>query len=213
MPGCPSRRRLGSIAGDLHLYSHGHREPRPGAEHRAGETRRSRGFRRRSAHFQFRRRFLRFRNGAARFRQFAGIRGRVSHQQLLAERVAGGARRRIDGARLLVHHGARSPGIAGPRGSRPDGRRARAAAIAPRQSGNPEGAGGVRAAHGAVAAGQHLRRGAWHVDLPPGVLSGRETRREGGGRAGDGYRTTPPSPAVSARLRSTTKACLRAARR
>ena len=115
----------------------------------------------------------------ANSRDFAG---EYRSQLLLAEHVAGGARRREHGARLLVHHGARvfRAGSAGAR--RPDGRPARAAPAERGQGGHAKGAGGVRTAHRAQPAGQHLRSRPRHVDLPPGIVPRRQTRRKGGER-------------------------------
>ena len=88
--------------------------------------------------------------GRERLRQLARLRRRVSLEQLLSERRSGGARGRIDGARLLVFAGAQllRPGKAGRH--RPHRRRASRPPPGSREGGNAEGAGGLRAAHRAA---------------------------------------------------------------
>ena len=70
-------------------------------------------------------------------------------------------------------------GLEAARRGRPHRRRARAAPPGRRQGGHAEGARGLRAAHRALAAGQHLRGRPRHLHLPPGVLPGRQARRKG----------------------------------
>ena len=162
------------------------RGPRYRPQNRDRQTRRRRGALERPADFQLRRRFVRQLRGTAHFRQFARICGRVPFELLLAEHVAGGARWREHGARLLVHHGARVFRLGSRGARRPYGGPARPAAAQRGQGGHAKGAGGVRAADGAQPAGQHLRSRPRHVDLPPGIVPRRQTGRKGGER-----RTSP----------------------
>ena len=73
--GLARRRELGSLAGDLKLYSATTSRARD-ADRKidAGEARRSRRARLRSAHHQFRRRLVRFQRRRPRFRQLARLR-------------------------------------------------------------------------------------------------------------------------------------------
>ena len=71
-------------------------------------------------------------------------------------------------------------GSAGAR--RPHGGPARPAPAQRGQGGDPEGAGGLRAAHRALPAGQHLRSRPRHVDLPARIVPRRQAGRKGGQR-------------------------------
>ena len=114
------------------------------------------------------------------FANSRGFAGRIPHQLLLAEHGAGGARGRIDGARLLVLDGAqfRRSGKAG--GHRPHRRRARVAPAGRAQGGDAERARGVRTAHRALPARSYFRSRARRLGLPARIVSGREAGRESG---------------------------------
>ena len=62
---------------------------------------------------------------------------------------------------------------------------ARHAAAQCGQGGDAKSAGGIRTAHGAEPAGQHFRSRPRHVDLPAGIVPGRQTRRKGSERRCD----------------------------
>ena len=107
--GLPDPEELGSIPGDLGLYSPDVAGLETGVKiesareaEEAALSADPRIFNSEGASFDTPR-------GPPRLRQLAWLRRRIPHQLLLAQRRAGGSRRRIHGARLLVHHGPRLP--------------------------------------------------------------------------------------------------------
>ena len=119
------------------------------AEDRHRQARRRSGALRRSADLQLGRRLVRQPYRASHLREFARIRGRIPLELLLAEHGPGGARRRIDGARLLVHDGARvrRAGTAG--AGRADRGAARPAAVESGEGRDAEGPDHLRSERGA----------------------------------------------------------------
>ena len=166
----------------------------------------------RPAHHQLRRRLLRCLHRRARVRQLARISGILSQQQLLAIGDAGGAGRRVHGARLLVLVRAQSLRARKPRRHRTPRCRADRSTPGRAQSSDPESARGLRArapparCSATCSTPWRAMRSIAKRPSSPASWANASHRRTSPSS------TTAPCRDSSARLRSTMKASPRAAR-